>query len=544
MTPRAAPFEAPASLADTGHVVRAGLFAFPFLCPVVAGPSVNVWQLLATWACVAGLLAMGPVARPARQLWLWLAVVAMAVVLPRNGALAFLWLPTCAVVAGVAVAACPGAGLLRCRESFLSMFASGLLVAGLLSAVLGLLQYYGLAEPLVPWTTSPPLGRAYGNLRQRNQFATLISMAIIAALWLHATRAPASSRTRRALVAAVVLLLIAAAASTSRTGLLQLLSIVAVASFIAHRERRAAPPGAPAPSFSLPSPLALLAMIPLYFAIAWALPHFLGSGVEGMLQRLQTRTADVHGRLVLWHNVLTLIAERPWTGWGWGELSFAHFTTSYSGARFTEILDNAHNLPLHLAVELGIPAAVLICGGFIWMVIAAKPWRERDPTRLMAWGMLGAIVLHSLLEYPLWYGPFQLVVRVVPRNPVARGGRGQSRCPDGHEAKMARNPCVAFVDGRSPAGHRRLRQLGLHPHQPDLPSARRAPACLRRRHAFQTRGLMAFCASGGLRRTHADRRDASQCGEDACTGRTHIAFFARAARHRQADRKRRIAGAG
>ncbi|WP_049794484.1 PglL family O-oligosaccharyltransferase [Variovorax paradoxus] len=409
MTPRAAPFEAPASLADTGHVVRAGLFAFPFLCPVVAGPSVNVWQLLATWACVAGLLAMGPVARPARQLWLWLAVVAMAVVLPRNGALAFLWLPTCAVVAGVAVAACPGAGLLRCRESFLSMFASGLLVAGLLSAVLGLLQYYGLAEPLVPWTTSPPLGRAYGNLRQRNQFATLISMAIIAALWLHATRAPASSRTRRALVAAVVLLLIAAAASTSRTGLLQLLSIVAVASFIAHRERRAAPPGAPAPSFSLPSPLALLAMIPLYFAIAWALPHFLGSGVEGMLQRLQTRTADVHGRLVLWHNVLTLIAERPWTGWGWGELSFAHFTTSYSGARFTEILDNAHNLPLHLAVELGIPAAVLICGGFIWMVIAAKPWRERDPTRLMAWGMLGAIVLHSLLEYPLWYGPFQLV---------------------------------------------------------------------------------------------------------------------------------------
>jgi hypothetical protein len=30
----------------------------------------------------------------------------------------------------------------------------------------------------------------------------------------------------------------------------------------------------------------------------------------------------------------------------------------------------------------------------------------------MAWGMLGAIVLHSLLEYPLWYGPFQLVFGV------------------------------------------------------------------------------------------------------------------------------------
>ncbi|WP_017758454.1 Wzy polymerase domain-containing protein, partial [Pseudacidovorax intermedius] len=41
--------------------------------------------------------------------------------------------------------------------------------------------------------------------------------------------------------------------------------------------------------------------------------------------------------------------------------------------------------------------------------MAARPWQERDPARLMAWGVLGMIVLHSLVEYPLWYGPFQLV---------------------------------------------------------------------------------------------------------------------------------------
>jgi hypothetical protein len=27
----------------------------------------------------------------------------------------------------------------------------------------------------------------------------------------------------------------------------------------------------------------------------------------------------------------------------------------------------------------------------------------------MAWGLLGVVVLHSLVEYPLWYGPFQMV---------------------------------------------------------------------------------------------------------------------------------------
>lgn len=288
-----------------------------------------------------------------------------------------------------------------------AVLAVGVLAAGLGSAVLGLLQYYGLAEPLVPWTTAPALGQAYGNLRQRNQFATLISMALVAVLWIHATQT--SVHKRRWLLAAALLLLVAAAASTSRTGLLQLLSIVGVAALIAWRERRGGSEGRSASiRFSLPPPLVLLAMVPIYFAIAWVLPQLAAGEVEGMMRRLQEGAPGDHTRLILWRNVLALIAEHPLTGWGWGELGFAHYSTLYDGPRFPEILDNAHNLPLHIAVELGIPASVLLCGGFIWMVMAARPWRERDPARLMAWGMLGAIALHSLLEYPLWYGPFQL----------------------------------------------------------------------------------------------------------------------------------------
>ena len=39
----------------------------------------------------------------------------------------------------------------------------------------------------------------------------------------------------------------------------------------------------------------------------------------------------------------------------------------------------------------------------------ARPALARsDPVRQMAWGVLAVIGLHSLLEYPLWYGPFQL----------------------------------------------------------------------------------------------------------------------------------------
>ena len=353
---------------------------------------------------MAVLLLWVPPRWPRRFLLLWLAAGVTAIALFHHSELGA-WLPACAGLGLIAVAAYIGAGLSRPgTDARLAAVTYGLLAAGLLSAILGLLQYYGLAAPFVPWTNAPELGQAYGNLRQRNQFATLISMALIAALWLHGN---GGRRTRLALIPATALLLFALAASTSRTGLLQLLSISGISTWLAWRERRPRQ-GDPAGT-RLPPPWALLALIPAYFFAAWLLPLLAGSGVEGMMQRLREGAPAAHSRLVLWGNVLELIAQRPWTGWGWGELSFAHYSMLYPGPRFIEILDNAHNLPLHLAVELGIPAALLICSVFGWLVVAARPWRETDPARLMVWGLLGVIVLHSLLEYPLWYGPFQLV---------------------------------------------------------------------------------------------------------------------------------------
>ena len=131
--------------------------------------------------------------------------------------------------------------------------------------------------------------------------------------------------------------------------------------------------------------------------------------------------------MCLWRNVLYLIAQKPLWGWGTGELDFAHFMTLYpaalAGPRFCDILDNAHNLPLHLAVELGVPFAAVACAFVLWLVLRTKPWREADPTRQMAWAVLAVIGLHSLLEYPLWYGPFQiaagLCVWLLWRNPGA-----------------------------------------------------------------------------------------------------------------------------
>ena len=270
------------------------------------------------------------------------------------------------------------------------------LSAGLLSSVIGLCQYFGAADSFSPWMNQTEMGEAFANLRQRNQFATLINMSLAALLWLGAT-GRFIGRGQWLALAAAGLLAAGNAASSSRTGLLQI-GLLCLMVWVW--------PGWRQPAVRR----VLLTAVAAYALATLTLPWLAGldPSAHGMFARLRTGDQICSSRLTLWSNVLHLIGQRPWLGWGWGELDYAHYMTFYDGPRFCDILDNAHNLPLHLAVELGIPVALAVCGGFVWWVFRQRPWRETDPTRQMAWGVLAVILLHSMLEYPLWYGPFQM----------------------------------------------------------------------------------------------------------------------------------------
>jgi O-antigen ligase len=328
--------------------------------------------------------------------------------------------PVLLAVAGLVVIAlsASAAGSPGSRRT-VSAIASGWLCAALVSSVLALAQYFGLSGELGPWVDPTSAGEAFANLRQRNQFATLTSIGIVALLW----QVERGSRLSRA-IPGVVLLAIANAASASRTGVLQIGLIVALAWWWRRPlERRTT---VICVSAALAYGLAAV-LLPL------SLQQIAGVTVQNAFARLATSDGCA-SRAVLWSNVLHLIAQKPWLGWGWGELDYAHFVTLYPGARFCDILDNAHNLPLHLAVELGVPFAVLVCGGFLLWLIRQRPWQEADVTRQMAWLVLAVILLHSLLEYPLWYGPFQMAfgfslgmlarrAMPLPRSAVGRPGK-------------------------------------------------------------------------------------------------------------------------
>ena len=233
-----------------------------------------------------------------------------------------------------------------------STAAGSWLLAAVLSAVIGLLQYFGATFVFGQWVNSTAVGEAFGNLRQRNQFATLMNMGLLALLalltWVAPPLAavPGTQAVKQSalsspwlVMACAVLLGAGNAASSSRTGFLQLM-LVAVLMGVWGCFRQ---------------PLirrAMLAAVLAYAIATVALPLLAGLslGGSGILGRLNEPSSGCASRLVLWRNVLELIALKPWLGWGWGELDFAHFVTLYPGppgARFCEILDNAHNLPMH-----------------------------------------------------------------------------------------------------------------------------------------------------------------------------------------------------
>lgn len=336
-------FRSPAQ--GTGRIQQVWLvllLAWPWVQPFSSTPLPNVWPWLTSWTCLALALSM----------WQRLSV---AIVVQS-------WT-----------------------------------VAALISSAMGLVQYFGLAELLAPALHVPAyLGDAMGNLRQRNQLASLMAMGILAVLiWRALGLSIAHSLWMLALLA------MGMAATASRTGLLQLVFIAVW--MLLHR---AAPKGREA--------LVLTASaLGVYALASWLLPglllHLSGQATDNAMARMGA-LGGCGSRQALWANVLHLVAQHPLGGWGWDQLRYAHHITDYPTERFCDMLGNAHNLPLHMAFVWGVPVAVLASlGGLVW-VVRAKPWHHQGAGPQLAWGVLGVLVLHSLLEYPLWYGPFQVAL--------------------------------------------------------------------------------------------------------------------------------------
>jgi O-antigen ligase len=305
------------------------------------------------------------------------------------------------IIAGVAglflagLAAHTGSHL-RCSPAGLVAMLFAIVISAFLNAIEGLMQWSDLTGELYRWMVIPEKrGIAFGAFRQRNLFATFLCVGAVCVVWLVHLK----KMTEPMAWLAAAVLITAVAASGSRTGGLEV-AILAVLALL-FRKRNS-----PVVTRLFVGQLVLLAgamaVLPLVAN---------GLGFDFVPGAAREISGNQNPRLAIWSNSLDLILQQPFSGWGWRDMGYAHYVTLFD-VRHNELLENAHNLPLQLALEFGVPATFGFFVLIVWAVWVAKPWRlnalrqlEGSPYKAdatFAWAILLIIVFHSFLEYPLW----------------------------------------------------------------------------------------------------------------------------------------------
>jgi O-antigen ligase len=278
------------------------------------------------------------------------------------------------------------------------------LALGLVLALVA--NFLGLLLELAGWHVhalsvfaSPFLGRASALVGQPNQLATFAVMAWCAAfyLWWRGLVPAWAQALAAVLVAGLV------TASGSRAGGVAWLVawVLALLALRTHAEPRTGR-----------RLLWLAALVFVGAQLAWGpgglAAHFLSSEAGGAVTTLVREGRE--GRLELWRDSLQLIARHPWVGVGWGNFSAARWT-ELSTPLLEPNMGHAHNLVLNLAVELGLPAAMLVLlplGWALWRGVGAGLRRGATPQAWLLASLLLVVLTYSLLEFPLWHAYFLL----------------------------------------------------------------------------------------------------------------------------------------
>lgn len=373
--------------------------AVPPLVAYHTAPSSSIYNQLAAVAGWGAVLVCLSRAQP--RVWGSAAVFALLILF----VVARLAAPVSGLAQALANASLIGAALLvllggqglnvDARKAWFEGFCWALLAAGLLSLGVSLMQVFApsLVDGYLVAHSGIP-GRAAGNMRQPNHLASLLMWSCVAAAYL-----ADQERLKKALPAVLFGLIFAVVLSASRTGLVGVL-VLALWGLLDRKLNRVSR------YTLLTAPLMLL----VGWGLMWGWSH-VGGATLGAESRL-AEGAGSPARLAILANAWELLKQNPLTGVGWGEFNFAWTMTPFPG-RHSAFFDNTHNLPMQLAVELGLPLASLIVGLLVWSL-----WRAfRNSSlasgtdavvRRCAFMIVLMIGLHSLLEYPLWYAYFLL----------------------------------------------------------------------------------------------------------------------------------------
>lgn len=275
--------------------------------------------------------------------------------------------------------------------------AIGMLGCALLQSLAGLLQLMGVTAGGV--VMGKIYMQAFGNVGQANHYADLIYLGLASLAFLF-------GRNWLKWWAALPLafwLALAAAASASRGTLLYMVAFL-VLGVISFRRgetqvRRAG------------LALVVIFVCSVLAQVLVTYGHILDAlAVTTALDRAGDAGSNGQ-RLFNWRAACQAIAHHPWIGQGpatfYKASIDAMFTTPPAG--FPKFAEHAHNLPLNMAAELGLPLTIVMMSGLAWWYLR-KFFAICSVPQLWALACVSVVGLHSMVEYPLWYTYFLVPV--------------------------------------------------------------------------------------------------------------------------------------
>ncbi|MBI3900143.1 MAG: O-antigen ligase C-terminal domain-containing protein [Gammaproteobacteria bacterium] len=282
-------------------------------------------------------------------------------------------------------------------------------IGGALQAAVGLVQYFDISGQLALLIDMKGQASVFGNTGQRNHFATQITFASFAIVYLHAT-----DRVNRAF--AISLLILYALVLTMSSSRAAAIFLVAgfLLSFISYRATRNSIHRRLLQGTSLILVLFLLFQYLLPFLNDWLklLLNIMGLDIGGIdaLVAFQRNAADgIDLRTSEWHKAWLMFLESPIWGIGIGHYGWYGFgyqaLPEFAAISKAELFHHSHNLVMQVLAELGIVGLLLLVSMIVtWLRQVLPHWK--NPSYWLIFILLIVLLLHSSVEFPLWYSYF------------------------------------------------------------------------------------------------------------------------------------------
>ncbi|MBC3870747.1 PglL family O-oligosaccharyltransferase [Undibacterium oligocarboniphilum] len=273
------------------------------------------------------------------------------------------------------------------RDSLSQTLAIVFMISGWLSVLMQIVQLLGLDfTPLVMYMPAGSfLQRPYANVAQPNQLALLLCFSLAATTYLFQQE---KLRIQVA-ICSVVLLLAGLVLTQSRIGWIIIPLFIAIL------------------VWNAPVRQSIGWQAAAWFGCMYAAGVFLLPKIAGLAGVHGGSAADHVGgrseRIGLWRQAWDIAANHLWTGAGWFRFGSeqVHIAADFPSTTYAE---HAHNIVLNLAAETGWLLTGLMVAGLFWWFYQVYIKPKKDLPMQFAGMCLVAACVHSLVEFPLWYG--------------------------------------------------------------------------------------------------------------------------------------------